>query len=179
MTKELIGSGALDFATTIADTDGLVTAERQVPLMLFFADCVPVLLVDTKGEAIACVHAGWRGSVGSIAAKAVTVMQEQFGAQPENIVAAIGPSIGPCCYEVDSKVWEQAPVYHRCFAATRPGHWQLDLWQVNRQQLEEAGLRPEHILCAGYCTSHHVDRYFSYRAEVGKTGRLAALIYKK
>jgi len=148
--------------------------------MLFFADCVPVLLIDTKGEAIGLVHAGWRGSVGKIAAKAVQLLQAQFGSKPENIVAAIGPSIGPCCYEVDEKVWAKAPEFHNRFLpSTKKDHWQLNLWQVNKQQLEEAGLLAAHILCAQICTSHQQAKFFSYRAEQGKTGRMAALIYKK
>lgn len=179
VTPELIGAGALDFSNTIQGTDGLVTAETDSPLMLFFADCVPVMLVDTKSKAFALVHAGWRGAVSNIGVKALQIMQEQYGTKAENVLAAIGPSIGPCCYEVDEAVYNKVPEYADCFVPTGVKHWHLDLWKVNRVQLERLGVASEHILESGYCTQHHVDEFFSYRAEGGRTGRLAAIIYRK
>jgi polyphenol oxidase len=179
VTEKNMGSGAADFAETIGEADGLVTNMKQVPLMLFYADCVPVILIDTKGEAIAVVHAGWRGSVGDIAAKAVDIMINKYGALAENIVVTLGPSIGACCYEVDETVWKAAPKYHDCFEPTTLGHWHLNLWQVNRKQLEEKGVWANNILCANVCTSDNKELFFSYRAEKGKTGRLAAIAYKR
>lgn len=178
VTESLVGKGAFDYGDTIKETDGLITTLPKVPLMLFFADCVPVMLVDTKGQGFALVHAGWRGAVSNIAAKAVEMLEEKYGAKPENIIAAIGPSIGPCCYEVDKTVWNQALDYHSCFTPVSPEHWLLNLWQVNRLQLERMGIPSENILCAEYCTKDHMDKYFSYRGEHGRTGRLAALIYR-
>ena len=104
VTEGLIGSGAVDFADTIADTDALITDLPNVPLLLFYADCVPVLLADTETGAVGLAHAGWRGSVGEIALKTVQMMCRHYGCNPEKMLAAIGPSIGSCCYEVDDKV---------------------------------------------------------------------------
>lgn len=179
VTKENIGSGAKDYTRTIGAADGLVTNLRQVPLMLFFADCVPIILADTKGDTVAVIHAGWRGSVSQIAAKAVEIMIDSYGVQARNIVAAIGPSIGPSSYEVDKTVWDSAEKYHDCFVPTTPGHWYLNLWQLNRKQLEAKGLLANNIMCADVCTLTNKELYFSYRAEKGKTGRLAAVAYKK
>lgn len=179
VTAKNSGSGARDYTESIVAVDGLVTNLKQVPLMLFFADCVPVLLADQKGDTIAVIHAGWRGSVGNIAARAVEVMIDKYGVQVENILAAIGPSIGPGCYEVDKSVWEVASDYHDCFVPTTSGHWYLDLWQINRKQLAAKGLLSSNILCADVCTFTNKELYFSYRAEKCKTGRLAAVAYKK
>lgn len=178
VTEAEAGRGALDLATTIPETDGLVTSCRDLPLMLFYADCTPVLLVDTKGPAIAVLHAGWRGSVGRIAQKGVEALQKWYGTRPEDIVAGIGPSIGPCCYEVDDKVRDHAPGFEDCFRPSGIGHYMLDLWKLNEHQLLQAGVKPEHIYVAGICTSCHNDRYFSYRKEKGKTGRLAAVLWR-
>ena len=179
VTEKNMGSGATDFSETIGNADGLVTNMKQVPLMLFYADCVPVILIDVKGDSIAIVHAGWRGSISDIAAQAVDIMISKYKASAENIVAAIGPSIGACCYEVDETVWNAAPKYHDCFVPTTKGHWHFNLWQVNRKQLEEKGVLPNNIMCAEVCTFDNKDLFFSHRAENGKTGRLAAIVYKK
>ena len=179
VTKELVGKGAYDYNDTIQDTDGLVTDLPQVPLMLFFADCVPVILFDTKGQGIALVHAGWRGAVSNIAAKGALLLRDNCGAELKNIMAAIGPSIGPCCYEVDKTVWDKAEEFHDCFKPSDSGHWFLNLWQVNKEQLLRLGIPQENILCAEYCTKDHNDKYFSYRGEQGKTGRLATIVYRK
>lgn len=176
VTAEQIGSGAYDFSDTIKDTDALVTSLAGVPLMLFFADCVPVMLVDYKRKIIALAHAGWRGSVGEIVLKTISKMTTAYGTKPEDLIAAIGPSIGRCCYEVDSFVYEQGKKYKECFSATDIGHWQLDLWSLNQQQLLAAGVARENILCAEVCTADNKEFYFSYRAENGCTGRLAAII---
>ena len=106
-------------------------------------------------------------------------MVQEFDVVPENLLAAIGPSIGSCCYEVDSTVYEKAKQFDACFTPTSLGHWQLDLWKMNRQQLLQEGLKPENIMCAGICTADNRELFFSYRAEAGKTGRLAAVICSK
>ena len=179
VTTEKIGRGACDFSDTIEATDALITREKAVPLMLFFADCVPVVFADPVTGAVGAAHAGWRGSVAGIAAKTVRKMVEDFGVVPENLLAGIGPSIGSCCYEVDSAVYEQAKEFDNCFTPAKPGHWQLDLWEMNRQQLLQEGLKPENIMCAGICTADNKELFFSYRAEAGRTGRLAAVICGK
>ena len=176
VTKALVGSGAKDFANTIADTDALITNLPDVPLMLFYADCVPVLLADLETGAIGLAHAGWRGTVANIGAKTLAAMGEAFGTKPENILAAIGPSIGACCYEVDDFVRDQASGYEEFFAPEGGGKYQLDLWGMNAKQLQEAGVPEENITVAGICTNDNVELFCSYRAEQGKTGRMGVCL---
>ena len=152
VTEGLIGSGAVDFADTIADTDALITDLPNVPLLLFYADCVPVLLADTETGAVGLAHAGWRGSVEEIALKTVQMMCRHYGCNPEKMLAAIGPSIGK---------------------------YQLDLWLMNRLQLEAAGLERGNIHCAATCTCDNRELFFSYRAELGKTGRMGVSICRR
>ncbi len=176
VTKELVGSGAKDFATTIADTDALITNLSEVPLMLFYADCVPVLLADLETGAIGLAHAGWRGTVADIGAKTLAAMGEAFGTKPENVLAAIGPSIGACCYEVDDFVRDQASGYVKFFAPKGGGKYQLDLWGMNAKQLQDVGVLTENITVAGVCTNDNVELFCSYRAEQGKTGRMGVCL---
>ena len=179
VTEELVGSGALDFANTIADTDALITNLPDVPLMLFYADCVPVLLADLETGAIGLAHAGWRGTVANIGAKTLAAMGEAFGTKPENVLAAIGPSIGACCYEVDDFVRDQASDYEKFFAPKGGGKYQLDLWGMNAKQLQEAGVPEGNIATAGVCTNDNVELFCSYRAEQGKTGRMGVCLCAK
>ncbi len=176
VTEELIGSGAVDFANTIADTDALITDIPDVPLLLFYADCVPVLLADLETGAIGLAHAGWRGTVADIGAKTLAAMGEDFGTKPENVLVAIGPSIGACCYEVDDFVRDQASGYEKFFAPKGGGKYQLDLWGMNAKQLVEAGVPQDNISVAGVCTNDNVDLFCSYRAEQGKTGRMGVCL---
>ncbi|MBR5582822.1 MAG: peptidoglycan editing factor PgeF [Phascolarctobacterium sp.] len=179
VTEELVGSGAKDFANTIADTDALVTNLPDVPLMLFYADCVPVLLADLETGAIGLAHAGWRGTVANIGVKTLAAMGEAFGTKPENVLAAIGPSIGACCYEVDDFVRDQASGYEKYFAPKGGGKYQLDLWGMNAKQLQEAGVPEGNITVAGVCTNDNVELFCSYRAEQGKTGRMGVCLCAK
>jgi YfiH family protein len=174
--ETLAGSGALDYAATVADTDALITQLKGVPLLLFYADCVPVLLADPVRQVIAVAHAGWRGTVAAIAAKTVRQMQSCCGCEPRDILAGIGPSIGPCCYEVDDKVRDQALAYTDFFQPRGGGKYLLNLQGINRQQLLQAGLQPEHILDAGVCTANNKELFFSYRQEQGHTGRMGACL---
>ena len=125
-------------------------------------------------------HAGWRGTVAQIGRKTVEAMQQSFRSRPEDIIAAIGPSIGQCCYEVDDFVRGKAAGYEQFFAprAEKPGKYLLDLWGYNRQVLLDAGLKAENILTAGVCTEHNQEMFCSYRAEQGKTGRMGVCLYR-
>lgn len=176
VTEELIGSGALDFSTTIKDTDALITNLPDVPLMLFYADCVPVLLADVESGAVGLAHAGWRGTVANIGAKTVAAMGEAFGTKTSKLLAAIGPSIGACCYEVDDFVRDQASGYEEFFAFKGGGKYLLDLWGMNVKQLFEAGVPKENIMVAGVCTNDNYQLFCSYRAEQGKTGRMGVCL---
>ena len=179
VTERDAGKGTLTLADAIPETDGMVTDCHRLPLLISYADCVPILLADTRTGAVGAVHGGWRGSVGKIVPHALNVMKEAFGTEPGDVVAGIGPSIGPCCYEVGQEVADRAAEYPSCLTPHGPGHYMLDLWQLNTLELLEAGVPREQIYRADSCTSCHKDRFFSYRAEKGKTGRLYAVIYRK
>ena len=174
------GRGRLSYSDAIPGTDALMTDVPGIPLMLCFADCTPILLFDPAHRAAAIAHGGWKGTVRSIAAKTVRAMQEAFGTRPEDCLAGVGPAIGPCCYGVGDEVAEEFrkafPKYQDEIVLEKNGKIHLDLWTANRLQLEEVGLRPEHIDVAGVCTSCHAQTWFSYRAEGPTTGRIAAVM---
>ena len=155
--------------------DASVTNRTHLAICIKTADCVPVFLVDRVKKVIAAVHAGWRGSALGITAKAVRLMQDQYGSQTADLVAAIGPSIGPCCYEVDSTTVDQFRGHADCESFWKPGkrkdRWMLNLVEVNRIQLQEAGLSAEAIDSAGICTACRQDDFFSHRGSGGVTGR--------
>lgn len=155
--------------------DAVITASSHVAIGIKTADCVPILLADRVRRIIGAVHAGWRGTVLNIAAKSIRVMKERFSSRPEDILAVIGPAVGPCCYQVDEKVfsslkgdrdWESA--FQRC---AEDGRWMLDLTLANRRQMLKMDLPPENISSVGICTSCRTDLFFSHRAEKGGTGR--------
>jgi len=155
--------------------DAVITASKFVAIGIKTADCVPILLADRVRRVIGAVHAGWRGTSLNIVAKSIQVMAERFSSRPEDILAAIGPAVGPCCYQVDEKVfssskgdrdWESA--FQRC---AQDGRWMLDLPLANRMQMLSMGLPPENISCPGICTSCRTDLFFSHRAEKEGTGR--------
>ena len=176
------GRGALSYADSIAKTDALITDEPGLPLLLCFADCTPILLLDPANRAVGIAHGGWKGTVRRIAAKTVLRMQREFGTRPEDVLAAIGPSIGPCCYEVGPEVerqFQEAFSGHEAALFSHPdavGGTHLSLWAANRLQLEEIGVLREHIDEARTCTACHHEDFFSYRADGGQTGRLGAVI---
>ena len=176
VTEAEIGCGALDPSKTIVGTDALVTQLPDVPLLLFYADCTPVLLADPVTGAIGLAHAGWRGTAGLIAQKTVETMVQQFGVRRENLLGAIGPCIGGCCYEVDDVVQKQLPGYERFFEPKGEGKYWLDLARVNAQQLLEAGLDRNHVFLSGICTNDHHELFCSYRYEKGKTGRMGVCL---
>jgi YfiH family protein len=161
----------------LARADALVTDRAGVSLYLRFADCVPILLYDPVRRAVGVVHAGWRGTVQNVAGSAVRAMAEHYASRPADILAAIGPSIGPDHYPVGPEVVEQVQA-----AFPGPdgllnhenGHVCLDLWQANARSLREAGVQS--IEVAGICTACNVDLFYSHRAEAGRTGRFGAVI---
>ena len=172
------GRGARDVGTTLAGVDGLASGEKDLPLMLFYADCTPIMIVDPVQKGAALLHAGWRGTVGAIGPRAVSVMKETFHSQPRDLVAAIGPSIGPKDYEVDDRVRNAAPGYEAFFIQTRPHHYLMDLWHLNAAMLQKAGIPTNQIYLAGVSTFSS-DHYFSYRRDHGRTGRLAAILFQR
>ncbi|MBN1548690.1 MAG: peptidoglycan editing factor PgeF [Syntrophaceae bacterium] len=159
----------------ILEGDGFITDRPGVVLCVKTADCVPVLLADVKKQVVAAVHAGWRGTALGIAGKAVRIFQERFASAPEDLWSAIGPAIGPCCYEVDEKVRHQFknhPGGEKFLqAAAKPDHWMLDLVLANRLQLETAGVAAAQISTSAICTSCRQDAFFSHRRDGETTGR--------
>jgi YfiH family protein len=152
--------------------DVLITRSTAKTLMLRYADCTPVLIADRRRPAIGVVHAGWRGSAVRAAQAAVSAMIEAFGSAPGDLVAGIGPAIGPCCYTVGSDVVMAFGDRPELFRDGR-----LDLWEANRLALLEAGVPDDQVEVARLCTRCHAERFFSHRANHGEpAGRFAAVM---
>jgi YfiH family protein len=178
------GKGGLDLASRLPRTDAMITNLPQTPLMVLIADCVAVGLYDPVQRAVGIAHAGWRGTAAGITRKTVEEMSTEYGSRPEDMLAGISPSIGPCCYEVGPDVISAFDASYPEAGSHFFSNWhedrsRLDLWQANRWQLIEAGLRNANIEIAGQCTACHTDMFYSHRAENGRTGRLGALIMLK
>lgn len=166
--------------------DALVSGSDGVLLGVKTADCVPVLIGDTRSGAFAAVHAGWRGTVQSIVVNAVEKMIAEYGTKPEDLVAAIGPAASGRNYEVGPDVIEafreQFDGPEHLFEPTQNGHAKIDLHTANREQLTRLGVDPERISVSELCTMERTDLFFSYRIEkrqYGKTGRLMSVIGRK
>ena len=147
--------------------DALLTNSPGLRLSVRTADCYPILLADTKNRAVAAVHAGWRGAADEILAKTIAKMRAQFGTLPADIVAAIGPGIGVCCYEVGAEVAQLFGV---------EGAGRVDLAAANRCQLIDAGVEDRPIDVLGGCTSCDTARFYSFRREKEETGRMISYI---
>ena len=163
--------------------DALVSRARKVLLAVKTADCVPVLACDPRSGAFAAIHAGWRGSLQSVALRALELMQNQYGARPADVSVAIGPAARACCYEVGSEVVKAFKARfadsESLFTPTIDGRARVDLPAANRQQLISAGVSAERIHVAPLCTMCLTDLFFSYRREKtlhGRVGRLMAVI---
>jgi YfiH family protein len=165
------------------ECDGIITNQPGVMIGVCIADCVPLLLFDPVKRVAAALHAGWKGTAGEIGRKGVEALVEMFDSKPSDILAAIGPGIGPCCYEVDAPVMEafkKSGTGWDLFAVERGGgKWGLDLSAANRHQLALAGLREEHIETTDLCVSCEHDLFFSYRRDGGDTGRQMGFIMLK
>jgi polyphenol oxidase len=156
--------------------DGLITSEPGVLLGIQTADCLPILIADGKRKAIGAFHAGWRGTLKGIVARGVAAMQREFGSEPPDMRAAIGPGIGSCCFTVGTEVRELFSARYPYAQELYSDEGRMDLVEANRRQLLTAGLAPEAIFALNACTSCHTNQFFSYRAEHGKTGRMMAVI---
>jgi YfiH family protein len=191
------GAALVGLQTNRPDADGVVSAEPDIALVVRAADCVPLLMADRRTGVVAAVHAGWRGTAARIALAAIETMGREFGSRNEDVVVAIGPAIGPCCYEVRTDVvdafasagherylidrWFRAPPpprggFRPVPNATDGPRLQLDVPGANRDQLILAGLPEHHIHVAGLCTAMHLDVLTSYRAEKERAGRIAGVI---
>lgn len=153
------------------DGDALVTRAAGVGLLIKIADCQAIFLVDPVRRVTANVHSGWRGTVQDIASKTVRLLQDRFGSRPEDLYAAVSPSLGPCCGEFRNFPTELPPSFLPF--QVKPFHF--DFWAITRHQLQSVGIRPENIEIAQRCTVCEPRDFFSYRGE-RTTGRMAAVI---
>lgn len=167
------------------DVDGLVTDVPGLVLFTSHADCVPLYFYDPVKKAVGLAHSGWRGSVGQIGRRTIELMGENYGCDPADIYAAVGPSICADCYEVSEDVASEVrPLVNglqgeedRVLKNGRSeGKYQLDLWELNRLVLKNAGIKDEHLTVSNLCTCCNPDKLFSHRATAGKRGNLGAFI---
>jgi len=159
----------------VANCDALITNKKGIVLSVLTADCVPILLLDTKKNVIATIHAGWKGTKSEILSKTIKKMIDTFDSNPKDIIAGIAPSIGACCYEVDEDVAKH--FFNVPNAYLKKGKkYMLDLPIINKQQLIQSGLLESNIEMSGICTACEVDTFFSYRKENGCSGRFMSMI---
>ena len=171
---------------TRPEADGIITADASVALVVRVADCGPVLIADRRSGAVAAVHAGWRSTMQRILPATVETLMAECGSDPEHLVAAVGPSLGPCCGEMGEEVVDafrsaghQDSTVERWFTRSPGGRPHFDLWRANREQLEGAGIPPDAIHVAGLCTRTYPDIFHSYRAAGAAAGRMAAVIRRR
>ena len=159
--------------------DIILTDRHEVTLFMRFADCVPILLHDPRKGIIALAHAGWMGTLGDVAPTTVEAMKKNYGSNPADIVAGIGPSIGPDHYEIGAdvilQVMQKFGDESELFLKSHQGKIHFNLWETNRHLLDRAGVGQ--IEVAGICTACNTQDWFSHRAEKGRTGRFGAMIY--
>lgn len=162
------------------DVDGLITDEPNLVLCTHYADCVPLFFVDPVRRVVATSHAGWRGTVGGIGQVTVERMARDYGCQPSDILVGIGPSIGRCCFEVDTPVIDEFAKLSffddDCYTDDKNGKYHIDLWEVNRRYLLNADVKAENITVADVCTRCHPEKLWSHRYCGNDRGSLAAFI---
>lgn len=187
VTEKDRGRGRQSLDDAIAGCDGIMTDVPGVLLVSFYADCVPLYFYDPVRRAAALAHAGWRGTAGKIAEATARAMHEAYGSRPDQLLAAIGPSIGGCCYEVDgpvigemNRVMEELALPEAarrvCMKELENGKAALDLKEINRQIMIKAGILPSRIEMSTWCTGCRTDLFYSHRMESGRTGRMASWI---
>ncbi|MDK2563076.1 peptidoglycan editing factor PgeF [Romboutsia sedimentorum] len=149
------------------DGDALITNIKNVPLLIFTADCVPIAIIDKKNKAIGIAHAGWRGTYDKIAQKTIELMSDNYFTNAQDVVCVIGPSIGPCCYEVSKELIEKFNTIvtnkEEKFYIIKEEKYYLDLWKINEYILKCAGVKEENIINLNICTSCRCNEFHSYR----------------
>ncbi len=178
------GFGATDEKSSLKNIDGMITSTPGICITVKVADCVPVILYDHENHIAAVIHAGWKGTIAQITGKTLEKMINFCGSKPMNVYAGIGPSIGPCCYEVGQNVYrefQKSGISKKdiiTFSEQKDKYY-FNLWQANKNQLTELNVKPENIEEAFMCTKCNNENFFSARASDGKTGRFATGIMLK
>lgn len=179
VTAEDKGKGIVR-SSDIIGVDGLVTNEKQVVLVTFYADCVPLFFFDPVKKVIALSHSGWRSTIKAIGKETLREMHDLYGCSSADIIAGIGPSISKCCFEVGDEVYDEFinafPWCHNMCIKGNEGKWHIDLQEIIKKSLIEEGLKDENISISGICTKCNNDLFFSHRGDKGKTGSLAAIM---
>lgn len=178
VTKDNAGIGIWK-AKDMESVDGLVTNEKELPLVIYCSDCVPLYFYDPKHEAIGLSHAGWRGTVNGMAKATIEKMQAEFGTDPKDLLAAVGPSIAKECFEVDEPCaaeFLKLPGSEAFVVENGGGKFHVDLWACNVSYMVQCGMLPENITVGGVCTMCNSDLLFSHRVTRGKRGSNAALL---
>jgi len=179
------GLGSKDLTSAIPGTDALLTDQLNVCLLIFVADCVPIIVYDIKKKVIGLIHAGWKGTAGLITEKVIKTMKSHWNCEPKNILCGIGPSIGSCCYEVGAEVRDKIKeVYDESDTmvftnSTNKDKVYFDLWKANKIQLLKCQIPADNIEIAEICTYCDSNLFFSSRKDHGVTGRFAAGIMLK
>lgn len=175
-----LGRGARQLSAAIPNSDAMITNERGLYLLSFYADCVPVYLYDPVNRAIGIAHCGWKGTMGRIALHTLAALQKEYGTSAPEVQVFIGPGIGPCCFQIQpdlaEKVNAEFPSLHDIITYNDNESCNWDLQATNRKLLMEIGVQASHISTCEICTACHTDIFYSHRREKGKTGRLGALI---
>jgi len=172
ITSDDCGKGIVK-ESDIIGIDALVCAEKNVPFVIFCADCVPVFFLDTKKKVAALAHSGWRSTVKNISGEVIKAMTDSFGSDTSDIICGVGPSIGQCCFEVDEDV---AMMFDERFTKKRGKKYHIDLWGVIHSQLLSMGIKEQNITLANICTCCNGDEFFSNRAHKGKIGLMGAFM---
>ncbi len=176
VTRDAAGRGALDWETAIPGTDALITAERNLPLLILVADCAPILLVDAQKQVFAVVHAGWRGALAGIAGKTVRRMQTEFGSRPEDLLAGIGPYLCIENLEVGPEVAAQVEEVDAESVISGFAKPHLDLRGLIERDLQRAGVLSTRIKTMPWCSKNDA-RFFSHRGQNGLAGRFGIVAY--
>lgn len=165
------------------DGDALITNVKNVPLLIFTADCVPIAIIDTKNKAIGLAHAGWRGTFDKIGQKVIDKMNKHYNTALEDVVCVIGPSIGPCCYEVSEDLVKKFNTIitnqDEKFYIIKEGRYYLDLWKINEHILKCSGVKKQNIINLNLCTSCNEDKFHSYRKHDKTQKRIGMLLQIK
>ncbi|MGD9568796.1 MAG: peptidoglycan editing factor PgeF [Sedimentibacter sp.] len=168
--------------TAFKDVDGIYTDKRNLALMSFHADCTPVFFYDPVKKVIALAHAGWRGTLLNIAGIMVKALVKNFNSDPKDIITAIGPSLGACCFEVDKDVADMFLDENeelKKFMEIKGIKYHFNLWEINKYLLMREGIKEENIEISGICTKCNNDMFFSHRVQGGKRGLMAGILMMK